>query len=136
MYEKEILMVAGGAGLGAAQTFVLSQFVDYDAAGMPVNLVPQIGNFGKPSALIGIAGGAAAIGLSVFAMKTGRFVPDPRVQYAIAAYGGTALVTGALAGMGTDGSAGVSVRRVSAAPRAAPRIAPRVSGGRPDDNIL
>jgi hypothetical protein len=111
-YEKEVLMLAGAGAAGAAQTYLIQKFVEPTQG----NWVPQIGGFGRPSALLGIVGGAAAIAAAYLAM-TGKiqYIRDPRIQFALLGYGGAALAGGVLAGMNAGG--------LSASSRAFPRTA-------------
>ena len=95
-YEKEVLMIAGAGVAGVAQTYLIQKFVEPTQG----NWVPQLGGFGKPSAIIGIVTGAGAIAVAYLAMtrKIG-FVNDPRIQFALLGYGGSVLATGILSGM-------------------------------------
>jgi len=111
VYEKEVAMLAGGSAIGIVQTYLLQKFVDNSGA----NWVPQIGGFGKPSALVGIVAGAAAIALGFVSMKTHRFLGDPRLQNLLVSYGGAALTTGILSGM--------TMTSASSVARAFPRAA-------------
>ncbi len=115
VYEKEVAMLAGGSAAGVVQTYLLQKFWDNSGA----NLVPQLGGFGKPSALIGIVAGAAAIAVGFVSMKTHRFLGDPRLQNLLVAYGGAALTTGILSGMSMTQSMARAFPR-AAAVRAVP----------------
>lgn len=86
--QKKTAIIAAGAAAGLAQTIILRKVMDTTQP----SLMPQLGTFGKPSALIGMAGGAGAIILSIFVLK------DNPYANALAAYGGTALVSGLLSG--------------------------------------
>ncbi len=86
--QKKTAIIAAGAAAGAAQALILRKFMDPTTP----TLVPQLGTFGKPSAILGIAGGVGAIVLSMFVLKDHPYV------HAITAYGGAALVTGILSG--------------------------------------
>lgn len=97
-YEKEVLILAGAGAAGVAQTWLIQKFVEPSTP----SLVPQIGNFGRPSALIGIVTGVAAIAVGYLAMaRKIAIISDPRIQFALLGYGGSVLATGILAGMGT-----------------------------------
>lgn len=90
--QKETAIIAAAAAAGVAQTIILKKMMDPTT---PV-LVPQLaqlGAFGKPSALIGIAAGAGAILLSIFTLK------DNAYSHALTAYGGASLISGLLSGM-------------------------------------
>jgi hypothetical protein len=89
--QKKTAIIAAAAAAGFGQTIILRKMMD---AATPV-LIPQLaplGGFAKPSALIGIAGGAIAIALSIFILK------DHPYTHALTAYGGTALISGILSG--------------------------------------
>jgi hypothetical protein len=86
--QKKSAIIAAGAAAGVAQTLILKKFMDPKTP----TLMPQLGTFGKPSALISIVGGIGAIALSIFVMR------DHQYTHAITAYGGAALVSGILAG--------------------------------------
>ena len=90
--RRMALFIAIGAGAGVAQTVLLKKFVDGSApTWMPQ--IPQLGSFGKPSALAGIAGG-------VIGILVGLYVPlDPKLKQIAVAYGGSALVSGILSGI-------------------------------------
>lgn len=91
--QKKSAIIAAAAAAGVAQTIILKKYMD---ATTPI-LVPSLkdlGAFAKPSTLIGIAGGAGAIILSLFVLK------DHPYSNALTAYGGSALVSGLLAGAG------------------------------------
>jgi len=90
MYGKEALMIAGAAAAGAAQTVVLKKFVDG-------KFTLPLGPLGAPSTFLGVVGGAIALGLGFYTMQTGKLISDPRVQYMMMAYGGSAFVSGILA---------------------------------------
>lgn len=90
--QKETAIIAIAAAAGAGQVIILKKYMDTTT---PV-LVPQLkdlGAFAKPSALIGIGAGAAAIILSLFVLRDNPYV------HALAAYGGTSLVSGLLSGL-------------------------------------
>jgi hypothetical protein len=111
-YEKEVLMMAGAGAVGAAQTYLVAKFVEPTQG----NWLPMIGGFGRPSALLGIVGGAAALAVAYLAMSRKiQYVSDPRMQFALLGYGGAALAGGLIAGMNAGG--------LSATSRAFPRTA-------------
>jgi hypothetical protein len=91
--QKKTAIIAAGAAAGVAQTIILRKTMDIST---PV-LIPQLkdlGAFAKPSAMLGIAIGAGAIILSIFILK------DHAYAHALTAYGGGALASGVLSGMG------------------------------------
>lgn len=91
--RKTALMFAGGAAVGAAQTILLKKYMDGNVPSWYPDL-SAIGGFGKPSALIGMATGAAAIGVGLF------FLKDPKIRNIAVSYGGSALAGGILSGAG------------------------------------
>lgn len=112
VYEKEVLILAGAGAAGAAQTYLIQRFVEPTQG----NWVPQLGAFGKPAALIGIVGGAAAVVVSYLSMtRKITYISDPRMQFALLGYGGAALASGVVAGIMGGGLTAVS----RAFPRAA-----------------
>jgi hypothetical protein len=91
--QKQTAIIAAAAAIGIGQAIILKKTMD---TSMPV-LIPQLsslGSFAKPSAIIGIAGGAGAVILSLFVLK------DNKYSNALAAYGGSAMVGGILSGLG------------------------------------
>jgi len=86
--QKKTAIIAAGAAVGVAQALILKKVMDPTTP----TLMSQLGTFGKPSALLGIAGGAGAIVLSLFILK------DHPYANALTAYGGAALVSGILSG--------------------------------------
>lgn len=130
IYKEAIIMAAAGA-VGVAQNFVLQKFVEPTNP----NLVPQLGGFGRPSAIIGIGAGVAAIAVGLYAMKTGRFVSDPRMQYAVLAYGGASLASGLISGVAATMAASRAFPR-TAAVRAVPVGAGYGMINRRETNIL
>lgn len=94
MYKEALVMAASGA-IGVVQTFVLQKFVEPTSP----NWVPQLGGFGRPSAIVGIGAGIAALAAGLYSMKTGAIVRDPRIQYGLMAYGGTSLASGLISGL-------------------------------------
>jgi len=114
MYQEALMMAAAGA-VGVAQNFVLQKFVEPTNP----NMVPQLGGFGRPSAIIGIGAGVAALALGMYSMKTGAFIRDPRIQYALMAYGGASLASGLVSGLAATMAASRAFPR-TAAVRAVP----------------
>jgi hypothetical protein len=130
MYKEALIMAAAGAA-GVAQTFVLQKFVEPST---PM-LVPQLGGFGRTSAIVGIAAGVAALGVGLYSMKTGKIVRDPRVQYGLMAYGGASLAGGLVSGMAATMAASRAFPR-TAAVRAVPVGAGYSQVNRREQNIL
>ena len=98
MYKEALIMAAAGA-VGVVQNFVLMKFVEPSTP----YLVPQLGGFGKTSAIVGIGAGVAALALGMYSMKTGQFIRDPRIQYGLMAYGGASLASGLVSGLAASG---------------------------------
>ena len=91
--QKKAAIIAAAAAAGVAQTIILKKVMD-PATPVMIPQLAQLGAFAKPSAIIGIAGGAGAIILSLFVLK------DHPYSNALTAYGGSAFVSGLLAGAG------------------------------------
>ena len=113
--HRDIIMIGGGGAIGVAQTLLIQRFIEPTNP----NLVPQLGAFGKPTALFGIVGGIAAIAIAMVGRRY-QFLhslmgSDFRMDYALLAYGGAALTTGLLAGFSGGG--------IGATSRAFPRTA-------------
>ena len=90
--QKQAAIIAVAATAGVAQSILLKKYMDTTT---PV-LIPQLkdlGAFAKPSALIGIGAGAAAIILSLFVLKSHPY------SHALTAYGGASLASGLLSGL-------------------------------------
>lgn len=79
--------VIAGAGIGTALPFLLRQHVDDRYS------IEQLGNWGKPSVLVGIISGIAGIGLGL----TGRV--SERIADFLVSYGVPALIEGILFGI-------------------------------------
>jgi hypothetical protein len=129
---KEALMLAAAGGLGVAQTFIVQKFVEPTNP----NWLPMLSGFGRPSALIGIGTGIAAMAIGIQAMRTGFMgLHDPRIQYGLMAYGGAALAGGIIAGVAGTMAASRAFPR-SAAVRAVPVGAGYSMVNKRDQNIL
>lgn len=92
--RRMALLIATGAAAGVAQTVLLKKFVD-GTPNVPTwfPVITQLGSFGKPSALAGIAGGISGI-------LIGLYVPlDPKLKNIAVSYGGSALISGILSGL-------------------------------------
>lgn len=123
-------MAAAGA-VGVVQNFVLVKFVEPTTP----SLVPQLGGFGRTSAIVGIGAGVAALALGMYSMKTGKFISDPRIQYGLMAYGGASLASGVVAGMAATMAASRAFPR-TAAVRAVPVGAGYSQVRKVEQNIL
>ena len=130
MYKEALIMAAAGA-VGVAQTFVVQKFIE------PANpmLIPQLGGYGRTSAVIGIGAGVAALAIGLYSMKTGKIVRDPRIQYGLMAYGGASLAGGLVAGMAATMATSRAFPR-TAAVRAVPVGAGYSQVNRREQNIL
>jgi len=89
MMDRRVILTAGGAAIGAAQTLILREVVDKQYG----QVLPQLGNWGYPSVLAGIVGGgiATAVGIS------GKLPSD--TSLALLAYGVPAIVGGVLSAL-------------------------------------
>jgi len=88
--RKSALMMAGGAAVGAAQTVLINKYITTKPWGTTLDF---LGDFSKPSALIGIVAGAAGIAAGLFVVR------DPKIQNILVGYGGAALTGGVLSGL-------------------------------------
>ena len=108
--EKIALAAAGGSAAGVslvfglrevdktvAQTFLTNKVSNSSTA--PPLLMAQLGNFGSPSALGGIAAGAAGLGLGLYGAHSGKAIRDPMVNIGVSAFGASALATGIISGI-------------------------------------
>lgn len=91
--KNEMLAEIGGAAVGALQTPLLRQYLDPKYP----TLVPQLGKFGTPSAVAGIAGGGIALAAALYA-NSKRKLTDVQIS-ALETYGTVALVGGILSGI-------------------------------------
>jgi hypothetical protein len=93
--RKQALMLAGGAGVGAAQTVILRKFMDnVDHTTYPWGTkLDFLGGFANPSALFGVIGGAAGLIAGLFLVR------DQRIQNVLVGYSGAALTGGILSGL-------------------------------------
>ena len=120
------MMAAFGAA-GVATALVVQKFVPDST------MIPQLGGFGRTSALVNIGVGAAAMALGIYSMKTGMLTHDPRIQYGLMAYGGAALAGGVVLGLQNSGALSRAFPR-TAAVRAVPAGYSQVR--RVEQNIL
>jgi hypothetical protein len=91
--RKTLLLMAGGAGIGAAQVFLVRKFTTGDTVKPWGTSLDFLGDFSKPSAVIGIAAGVAGIALGLFVVR------DTKIQNVLVGYGGAALTSGVLSGL-------------------------------------
>lgn len=91
--RRAALLIACGAGVGIAQTVVLKRYVDSTSPTW-FPQVTQLGNFGKPSALIGVVGGTLALLVGLY------FPLDAQLKNIAVAYGGSSIAGGLLSGIG------------------------------------
>lgn len=98
MVYKEALMMSAFGAAGVAQALIVQKFVPDST------MIPQLGGFGRTSALVNIGLGAAAMALGIYSMKTGTLTHDPRIQYGLMAYGGAALAGGIVIGLQNSGA--------------------------------
>lgn len=131
IYREALIMAAAGAA-GVAQDFVLVNFVE---PAIGTSLLPMLGGFGRTKNLMEIVFGAAAIGIGMYGMKTGKFIRDPRIQYAMMAYGGTSLALGLVSGVTTSAARARAFPR-TAAVRAVPVGAGYSMVNKREQNIL
>jgi hypothetical protein len=129
-YQEALIMAAAGAA-GVAQTYVLVKFVEPST---PM-LIPQLGGFGRTSSIVPILAGAAAMAVGMYSMKTGKILRDPRIQYALMAYGGASLAGGLVTGMQGAGMMSRAFPR-TAAVRAVPVGAGYSQVNKREQNIL
>ena len=91
--RKEMAAEIGGVAVGVLQTPVLRVYAD-PKYGV---IVPQLGKFGTPSALGGIAAGVIALGIAYYGNEK-RKLTDIQVS-ALETYGAAALVGGIASGV-------------------------------------
>jgi hypothetical protein len=95
--RKMALMITLGAAGGVTQTILLQKLVDGSNGTVPswMPQIPSIGQFNQPSAFFGIVGGLIAV-------LVGLYVPlnNQKIQNIAVAYGGSAIATGILSGLG------------------------------------
>lgn len=110
METKDMGAGIAGVGIGAGQTYVLRKYVD------ATPLVASFGNWGYPSALVGVVGGIIGAGLGVPGlMGKGPLARNKTVATALAGYGLTALAGGIYSGMNPVVVAARAPVRVAAA---------------------
>jgi hypothetical protein len=94
--QKKTGIIAAAAAIGVAQEIILKRTLDASTPNLLPNGIAGIslGTWGKPSVIVGIGAGAAALLLSLFVLK------DHPYSNALAAYGGSALLVGVANGIG------------------------------------
>ena len=108
--EKIALAASGGAAAGVSLVFGLRELDNQmaqsfltnkasNASTAPPLLMAQLGNFGSPSAIGGIAAGAAGLGLGLYGAHSGKTLRDPLVNIAVSTFGASALTTGIISGV-------------------------------------
>lgn len=133
-YEREVMIMAGAGAAGVLLPYLVKNYLEPTTpvliAGLPFNL-------GRTSTLIGMVAGVGAIAAGYYGMKTRRFLPDPRMQMAAMAFGGTVLTQALINSFGVAYGMAPAAR---AYPRAAVRAVPQGAGysmvGKRETNIL
>jgi len=116
-YEHEVAFEVGALIVGAAQPFVLRQYVDTKFGAV----IPQLGVYGTPSALAGIVAGGGATALSLIGMFAGKGVRDPMYQKLLLAYGVPSLTASLIMASLTQTSA-ISTAQGVFRPNAGPQM--------------
>lgn len=134
MYSRDLLIAGAAGAAGVGQTIVLSKFLD----GRMTIPLPLPYGLSKPSAFFGIVGGVAALAAAFYANKTGNLIRDPRMQYALMAYGGAALVSGIGSAVVTPSVAAMPAASAArmVPRRAVPQYLPQVQRRVVSQNIL
>lgn len=111
MISKKIIgITAGSVIVGASQTALLREYVDKPmaksflssnpASGTPGPfLMKTLGNFGSPSAFIGLVSGGAAAAIGTYGAIRDKPIRDNAVNLGLVSYGVTAASTGFYSGM-------------------------------------
>lgn len=94
--NDEALLIGAGAIGGVGVPFLVRKYYDVDENGATRQFVPQLGNYGTPSAVVGIGSGIAGVAAGMFGDKVG--IRDNRMRTAAFAYGVTALASGIVSG--------------------------------------
>ena len=89
MDKRETGIVIAGSAVGTAQTWILREYIDDKWS------IEQLGNWGKPSVLLGIVGGGLATVVGAFVEK----VRSEELKAFLVSYGVPALVGGILSGI-------------------------------------
>lgn len=92
---KKVILVGIGAGIGAAQTIILREYVDKQYG----SVIPQIGNWGNPSVLAGVGIGGVATALGALGMVGKGPIKSETTATSLVAYGISALVGGVLSAL-------------------------------------
>jgi len=94
MRKEEIITMGACAAIGSMQTFVLREYVDRNRA----PLIPQFGQWGTASCVIGIGAGLAATIAGIAGAVYGVGLKDSKLQLAAVSYGIPAVVSGVASG--------------------------------------
>lgn len=94
MRKEDIITMGACAAIGSAQTFVLREYVDRNRA----PLIPQLGQWGTASCVIGIGAGLAATIAGIAGAVYGVGLKNPKLQLAAVSYGIPAIVSGVASG--------------------------------------
>jgi len=94
MRKEDIITMGACAAIGSAQTFVLREYVDRNRA----PLIPQFGQWGTASCVIGIGAGRVATIGGVAGAVYGVGLRDSKLQLAAVSYGIPAIVSGVASG--------------------------------------
>jgi hypothetical protein len=120
MYEKEVMYMAGAGAAGVLANWAIKNYVSPTSV-----LVTLPYNLGTTQNMIGLVGGIGAIALGYYGMKTRKFLPDPRLQMAAMAFGGSLLTTTLINTLGVGFGMPPAAR---AYPRASVRAVPSGAG--------
>ena len=94
MKTEDFVTMGACAAIGTAQTFILREYVDKNYA----PLVPQLGQWGMASTVIGIGAGIVATVAGLASMFYNVGLRNPKYQLAALSYGVPAIVSGVAAG--------------------------------------
>ena len=94
MRKEEIITMSACAAIGSMQTFVLREYVDRNRA----PLIPQFGQWGTASCVLGIGAGLAATIAGIAGAVYGVGLKDRKLQLAAVSYGIPAVVSGVASG--------------------------------------
>jgi hypothetical protein len=94
MRKEDLITMGVGATIGSAQTFILREYVDKNRA----PLIPQLGQWGNASTVIGVGAGAIATIAGIAGAIYGVGLKDAKLQLAAVSYGIPAVITGVASG--------------------------------------
>ena len=94
MKTEDFVTMGACAAVGTAQTFILREYVDKNYA----PLIPQLGQWGMASTVIGIGAGIVATVAGLAGMFYNVGLRNPKHQLAALSYGVPAIVSGVAAG--------------------------------------